>query len=135
MAKIFLLFFFNQSINLMLLCNFSFLILKNKGPTFVNLSIHLYTLAFLDEVTTEFSAQLLLRTTWLDERLICNKPYASEIIEGNDYYLARVWSPMIHIPNNHESYAITDIQNNLFKINPKNGFVLTSKRIKIRVFC
>ena len=42
---------------------------------------------------------------------------------------------MLHIPNNHEAYPITETQNNLFKINPKTGVVLTSKRIKIRVFC
>lgn len=57
-----------------------------------------------------------------------------EITEGNEFYLDRIWTPLLHVPNNRESDPIANTKHTLFRIKT-TGEILTSKRIKLRVFC
>lgn len=101
-----------------------------SGKIKVNVSIHMYSVATLDEVETEYSIHILSRLEWQDSRLkLENPPINSTVIEGGSWYLNRIWTPTIHVANNREPSHIMNVNQGgqLVKIY-YNGTVLLIKR-------
>ena len=72
--------------------------------------------------------QLLLRAEWFDPRLKFSDNSVKRI-EGDSWYLRRIWYPAFHVPNNKEPGALEDFNDGtaLVRILP-NGSVMMRKR-------
>ncbi|XP_027194314.2 glycine receptor subunit alpha-2-like [Dermatophagoides pteronyssinus] len=111
-------------------------------PITVNISVILFGVAQIYELNNEFHLDLLLRTSWMDNRIgISNstETFTTDsnnqtiIIQGGVWHLNRIWLPPIYIVNTKQPNIFNDPNEHpvLVQIRQTNGLILLSKRLTI----
>ncbi|XP_037573030.1 glycine receptor subunit alphaZ1 isoform X1 [Dermacentor silvarum] len=70
-------------------------------PVVVNTSIDLYSMASTNDLHTEYTANLRLRLTWYDQRLIydADSLQPDSRIQGDHWHAERLWLPSVEVTN------------------------------------
>ena len=106
-----------------------------EGPTQVNISLEIYSIASVDEKQSDFTINLLMEMKWFDSRLDfsefnltdCASNQNQRVLEGGLWHLERVWIPYLRIPHSKEPGQFENSRLIYFRVE-SNGYVRIRKR-------
>ncbi|XP_054159988.1 glycine receptor subunit alpha-2-like [Oppia nitens] len=106
----------------------------------VKVSIEMYSMASVNDLSSEFRMNLLADLEWSDPRL-ASKADSECVgdeeftIEGSEWHLDRIWSPKLRVPNNKNPAALDrDAKIVLLRVT-SNGYVRIRKRLNLELIC
>lgn len=104
------------------------------GPTIVNINLMIRSIARIDDVTMEYSVQLIFREQWTDKRL------EFDDMNGRFMYLTltdprRIWMPDLFFKNERTGHLHAITMPNMYIRIFSDGGVLYSVRISLTLAC
>ncbi|UYV74513.1 GLRA3, partial [Cordylochernes scorpioides] len=112
----------------------------NDGPVVINASMHLYSMASLDDLRTEYKVHMMYRQSWYDHRLRwsndCKQRPASDPIVGGQWKASAIWTPVLDVINSKDIATLVprDDTTGLLHLY-SNGRVVYTLRAQITAGC
>ncbi|XP_025423922.1 gamma-aminobutyric acid receptor subunit pi-like isoform X2 [Sipha flava] len=106
---------------------------KTGGPTRVFTRVYVYFLGSVEAQQLHFTAHILIRYRWRDDRLVHSSSKSS--IQGENKLKERVWIPHVYIVNEHDSNIMGSGRQDILVTVQPDGTVLYSARLKVSLLC
>ncbi|XP_026811594.1 glycine receptor subunit alphaZ1-like isoform X1 [Rhopalosiphum maidis] len=106
---------------------------KTGAPTRVSARVYVYFLGSVEAQQLHFTAHLLIRYRWRDDRLVHSSSKSS--IQGENKLKERVWTPHVYIVNEHDSNIMGSGRQDILVTVQPDGTVLYSARLKVSLLC
>ncbi|XP_075222865.1 secretory chloride channel [Lycorma delicatula] len=101
-------------------------------PTEVFCRIYVYFIGSIEDQNLQFTAHIVIRYRWLDERLAHD---GSDTLEGEGILREKVWTPHLYLVNEHESHVMGSSRPDVLVSIQPDGTVLYSTRMKVTLLC
>ncbi|KDR18837.1 glycine receptor subunit alpha-1-like isoform X1 [Zootermopsis nevadensis] len=109
---------------------------NRTGPLNVGVRMHVYFLGAIEAQSLQFTAHIILRLRWVDQRLEY-RGFAPDVplIVREGYPRISLWTPHVYLVNEQESVVMgSDRKDVLLTVEP-DGTVVLSTRMKVTLFC
>lgn len=101
------------------------------APTDVFARMFVYFIGSIEAQNLQFSAQILLKYRWKDERL----QHEGLTDEGEETLRSAVWTPHVYFVNEHESRIMGSGKDDILLSIGNDGTVLYTSRLKVTLLC
>ncbi|KAE9545117.1 hypothetical protein AGLY_000660 [Aphis glycines] len=107
---------------------------KTGAPTRVSARVYVYFLGSVEAQQLHFTAHLLIRYRWRDDRLVHSSSKSS--IQGENKLKERVWTPHVYIVNEHDSNIMgSGRQDILVTVQPDGTVLYSARSLKVSLLC
>ncbi|BES90788.1 ion channel [Nesidiocoris tenuis] len=104
---------------------------SSGGPVDVHTRIFVYFIGSIEAQNLQFTAQILIKYRWRDERLRHDGP----VLEGEESLRQQLWTPHLYLVNEHESRIMGSGKEDVLVSVTPDGTVLYSSRLKVSLLC
>ncbi|KAL0269984.1 UNVERIFIED_CONTAM: hypothetical protein PYX00_007546 [Menopon gallinae] len=105
-------------------------------PLKVHTRIYVYFLGSIEAHNLQFTAHILVRFRWQDERLgFENVTSTVNRVVGEGMLRNHIWVPHVYLVNEHESKMMGADQHDILVTIQPDGTILFSTRMKVTLFC
>ncbi|XP_064471465.1 glutamate-gated chloride channel alpha-like [Ornithodoros turicata] len=106
-------------------------------PVIVNTTIFLQSMAATNDLHTEYTAQLVVQQTWVDQRLFYNgSTLPDSRIQGDHWHAERIWLPSVQLTNTktYDTNSLLQPGSTLILVFP-DGTVIFNRRMHLQLQC
>ncbi|KAF6216470.1 hypothetical protein GE061_000812 [Apolygus lucorum] len=104
---------------------------SNGGPTDVFARMYVYFIGSVEAQNLKFTAQILIKYRWKDERL----QHTGPPMNGEESLRDKLWTPHLYLVNEHSSKIMGSGKEDILVSISPDGTVLYSSRLRVTLVC